>query len=127
MIRIWDAEKDSCDTIHTSGLTHSVCGCDSGLSRAFSSGRCVAAAAAPRMIELRITECHGLGIDLPRRFGCRSDITDRDHVHRRAEQSLRLYESVRVFQYGGVFVTSISQKILTYSEEGMVSVWSLHS
>jgi hypothetical protein len=44
-----------------------------------------------------------------------------------AEGSPRLFESVGGFQYGGVFMTSIYQKILTYSEDGMVSVWSLHA
>jgi WD40 repeat protein len=220
-IRIWDAEKGSCDTIPTTGLAHSVCGCDSdpnlvfaaagdyvfwvdrrrdtpitiaaathatavtahesflafggysgrlhivdrralqrgalatielgggpvsGLSRSLSSGRCVAvaAAAAPRMIELNSTECHELEIDPPGRFGCRADIADRGLmfdgdfavvcggksaalIDGAAGGSSRLFESVGGFQYGGVFMTSIYQKILTYSEDGMVSVWSLQA
>jgi hypothetical protein len=43
----------------------------SGLSQPLSSGRCIAAAAAPTAIKLRTIDCHELGIDLPGRFGWR--------------------------------------------------------
>jgi hypothetical protein len=36
-IRIWEAEEDSCYTIHTSGLAHSVCGYDSDQNPNFAA------------------------------------------------------------------------------------------
>ncbi|KAK8852443.1 hypothetical protein M9Y10_017419 [Tritrichomonas musculus] len=83
-----------------------------------------------------------LNIDSPNRFGCRSDITDKSLIFdgdfaticggKNAtfwdgvqDSEPQLLDNVGGFIYGALFMTNISQKVLTYSEDGIVSIWSL--
>ena len=117
----------------------------SSLSRVLVTGRCVAISSngSPQVLVIGDSvEQHELRVDAPGRFGCRADITDRSFVFdgeyatvcggRMAvfcdgavDSSPKPLEDVGGFQYGAVFMTNISQKVLSYSEDGVVSVWSL--
>jgi hypothetical protein len=81
-------------------------------------------------------------IEGPRRFGCRADITEKSLIFDgdwatvcggkiavfcdgAAGSESQPFETVGGFQYGALFMTNIRQKILTYSEDGVVAVWSV--
>jgi WD40 repeat protein len=118
----------------------------SALSRCLPPGICVAtsAGAPPRLIEVADTVvARDLGGDAPGRFGCRADITGRGMVFRGRfaavcggktatfvdgdERLAHPLETPGGFQYGAIFMASIAQKILTYSEDGVVALWAPHS
>lgn len=83
-----------------------------------------------------------LNIESPNRFGCRSDITDKSLIFDGdfaticggknatfwdgvTDSKPQLLDNVGGFIYGALFLTNISQKVITYSEDGIVSIWSL--
>jgi hypothetical protein len=118
----------------------------SALSKCIASGRCVAMSAdgAPQVLEIGDTVVHQeLKIEAPQRFGSRADIIGKGMVFRGefsavcggkmatfvdgSRGSTRPFESLGGFQYGAIFMTSIAQKILTYSEDGIVALWAPHS
>ena len=117
----------------------------SSLSRVLATGRCVATSSngSPQVLVIGDSvEQHEMRVEAPGRFGCRADITERNLVFdgdyatvcggRMAVfcdgaigSSPKALEDVGGFQYGAIFMTNISQKVLSYSEDGVVSVWSL--
>jgi hypothetical protein len=83
-----------------------------------------------------------LPIEPPARFGCRADISDKRLMFAgefgavcggqmavfcdgEIEGENQVLDSMGGFQYGAVFMSNISHRILTYSEDGLVSLWSL--
>lgn len=117
----------------------------SSISHVLESGRCVAMTlnSSPQVLVIGDSvEQHELMIDPPSRFGCRADITDKNLVFEGDYATVcggnmavfcdgaigsapQVLENFGGFQYGAIFMTNISQKILTYSEDGVVSIWSL--
>jgi hypothetical protein len=118
----------------------------SALSKCLPGGVCVAMSAGspPHVLEVGdVIEQRAMEIEAPGRFGCRADITGRGMVFRGRfaavcggkmaafvdgdEGASQAFESQRGFQYGAIFMSAIAQKILTYSEDGVVALWVPHS
>lgn len=109
------------------------------------SGNCIVTSSykSPKMLnfgdKIELKELH---VDAPDRFGCRSDITDNSLIFDGdlaticggkiasfwdgvPDSEPQLLDDVGGFIYGGIFMTNLSQKLLTYSEDGIISIWSL--
>lgn len=117
----------------------------SSLSRVLPTGQCIATTTKnrPNMIVIGDNiEQHELPIEAPGRFGCRADITEKSLIFDGDYATVcggkmaifcdgakgsrpQYFEDVGGFEYGAIFMTNISQKVLTYSEDGVVTVWSL--
>ena len=83
----------------------------------------------------------GLAYEAPMRFGCRADITEKNLIITGDFATLcggrmaafidgdggepMLFEDVGGFDYGAIFINNIAQKVLTYSEDGVVTIYSL--
>ncbi|KAH0789751.1 WD repeat-containing protein 5B isoform X2 [Histomonas meleagridis] len=118
----------------------------SSLSRVLDSGRCIASTVtSPHKMLIIGNEVNQVDLknDAPGRFGCRASINDKSLLFEGNHATVcggktavfcdgaagcvpQMLEDVGGFIYGALFMNDISQKILTYSEDGVVSVWSLH-
>ena len=83
----------------------------------------------------------GLSYEAPMRFGCRADIMESNLMFSADFATLcggrmaafidgdsgqpMLFEDVGGFDYGAIFINNIAQKVLTYSEDGVVTIYSL--
>ncbi|OHT08291.1 hypothetical protein TRFO_04898 [Tritrichomonas foetus] len=115
----------------------------SSLSRVLDTGHCTVTPSylSPEMIVIGDSvEIEELQIESPGRFGCRADITDKSLIFDGDVATIcggrmaafwdgagepQTFDDVGGFVYGALFMTNISQKVLTYSEDGVVSIWSL--
>ena len=117
----------------------------SSFSRVLDSGRFIASTVkAPHQLiqigdEIKRTS---MPCDAPGRFGCRGAINDKSLIFEGDYEAVcggkmgiffegnsgnipQILEDVNGFIYGALFITNLSHKILTYSEDGALSVWSL--
>lgn len=118
-------------------------GAFSHISKVLPSGKFVVTTAKsqPILIELD-DEPHStlMAYEAPMRFGCRADITEKNLIFSGDFATLCggrmagfcdglgepfLFEDVGGFDYGAIFINNIAQKVLTYSEDGVITVYSL--
>ena len=116
----------------------------SSISRVIETGRCVVMSSngPPQVLVVGDTVQQRIKVDPPMRFGCRADITEhnwlsktdyaalfggRDAVFFSGSEDcpLQRLESIGGFHYGAIFTTAVSHKVLSYSEDGVVSLWSV--
>ena len=117
----------------------------SSLSRVLDIGKCIVTSSfkSPEILVIGDTvEQTELKMEAPGRFGCRSDITDKSLIFNgdfatvcggkmavfwdgAPDSEPQTFDEISGFVYGALFITNISQKVLTYNEDGVVSIWSL--
>ena len=122
-------------------------GAVSSLSKVISGGRFVVTTAKGKPVLMSQTDSGeepaptGLSYEAPMRFGCRADITEKNLIFSGEFATLcggrmaafidgdsgepMLFEDVGGFDYGAIFINNIAQKVLTYSEDGVVTLYSL--
>jgi len=118
-------------------------GAVSSLSRVLVEGQCVVTTSKSQPVLLEINtkvNTSLLAFEPPMRFGCRADITEKNLIFGSDFSSVCggrmaafcsglsepfLFEDVGGFDYGAIFLSEIAQKVLTYSEDGVIAVWSI--
>lgn len=116
----------------------------SSFSRVLSSGVCVITTTTTKPVLLKIEEnkfiLSSLQFEKPTRFGTRADIIEKNIIFSGEfatvcggrmgsfadgySQPIPL-EDIGGFDYGAIFISNLAQKVLTYSEDGTVTVYSL--
>ena len=118
----------------------------SSLSKVISGGRFVVTTSKGKPVLMsedadKEPSPTGLSYEAPMRFGCRTDITEKNLIFSGDFATLCggrmaafidgdsgepvLFEDVGGFDYGAIFINNIAQKVLTYSEDGVVTIYSL--
>lgn len=118
----------------------------SSFSRVLSSGQFVASTvrAPHQLVQIgdEITRT-SMQCDAPGRFGCRAAISEKSMIFEGDYEAVcggkmgiffegnsgnipQILDDVNGFIYGALFITKLAHKVLTYSEDGVVSLWSLH-
>ena len=117
----------------------------SSISKVLPSGQCIGISMnnSPMLIQLNEskTSTKPLPFDPPERFGCRGDIIGKNIIFENDYSTMcggkmsafsdgsntpTLLKDINGFKYGAIFMGNIAQKIITYSEDGVVSMWSAH-
>ena len=115
----------------------------SSLSKFLNTGQCIITTTKSQPVLLEINndiKTTILGYESPMRFGCRADITEKNLIFgsdfstvcggRMASfcsglSDVYIFEDVSGFDYGGIFLSDLGQKVLTYSEDGVISIWTI--